>query len=402
MIFNQFDMTDIVAGRTSRIASGFWPDSTTVWSASILVSGFYDLTQSIATPSPSYGSSIYDIRRTAFYIDVFPNDDYHNNNDPYLSITYGNFYGELGSGSFDLDTGSIKVYPPKTIYTQYKNLLLGSSNNEDQFAFTSGSATSTPDIPDDIWVLNFSSYKMKDRIDEGVFQISFTGSNGCFTFRDDSPFLTQQFNVYDLVSGSIYDSTTAVPPYQGLGLLYPNDGILILNAKILNQIVGLSSITAAGSEANYTPGSSQGVNIPGVGMTQTTVNPQVLFWSIRNSKKPIIVRKSEYVPAQHYFVRVKNRDFNYSNNPTYVYDGNEDNIHARGSIRWPDFVSDPRTYITSIGLYNDNNELVAVAKLSRPALKSFDNELLLKIRLDFVWLLFAGLSATLSCLNFLS
>ena len=382
MIFNKFDSTDIVAGRTSRIASGFWPNSTTVWSASLLESGFFDLTQSAATPSPSYGSSIYDIRRTMFYIDIFPNTTYHISNDPYLSVTYGNFYGNLGSGSFDLDTGSLKVFPTKTIYTQYKNLLLGSSNVEDQFSFISGSATSTPDIPDDIFVLNFSSYKMKDRIDEGVFQISLSGSNGLFTFRDDSPFLTQKYNVYDLITGSIYDSTTSIPAYQGIGMIYPNDGVVILNAKIINQLVGLSNITGAGAPANYTAGSTQGMLI-GATIVPTTVNPQVLFWSLQKANSSLIVRKSEYVPAQHYFVRVKNRDFNYSNNPTYVYDGTEDNIHARGTIRWSDFISDPRTYITSVGLYNDNNELVAVAKLSRPALKSFDNELLIKCRLDF-------------------
>lgn len=382
MIFNKFESTDIVAGRTTTVASGLWPDSTTVWSASLLESGFYDLTQSAATPSPSYGSSIYDVRRTMFYVDVFPNTTYHLNNDPYFSVAYGNFYGELGSGSFDLDTGSIKVYPTKTIYTQYKNLLLGSSDVQDQFSFTSGSANSTPDIPDDIWVLNFSSYKMKDRIDEGVFQISFSGSNGCFTFRDDSPFLTQKYNVYDLISGSIYDSTTSVPAYQGIGLLYPNDGIVVLNAKILNRIVGLTNVSVAGSDTNYSSGSISGITI-GVNTIPTTTNPQALFRSIQRSNQSIIVRKSEYVPAQHYFVRVKNRDFNYSNNPTYVYDGTEDNIHARGTIRWSDFISDPRTYVTSVGLYNDNNELVAVAKLSRPALKSFDNELLIRIRLDF-------------------
>lgn len=382
MIFNQFDKTDIVAGRTTTVASGFWPGATPTWSSSLFESGFYDLTQSAATPSPSYGASIYDVRRTMFYVDVFPNSDYHKNNDPYFAVTYGNFYGELGSGSFDLDTGSIKVFPSKTVYTQYKNLLLGSSNVEDKFSFTSGSVNGTPDIPNDIWVLNFSSYKMKDRVDEGVFQISFSGSNGCFTFRDDSPFLTQKYNVYDLISGSIYDSTTSVPSYQGIGLLYPNDGVVVLNAKILNRIVGLDNIMSAGSEANYTPGSTKGITISGNNVP-TTVNPQVLFNSMKYSGQPLIVRKSEYVPAQHYFVRVKNRDFNYSNNPTYVYDGTEDNIHARGTIRWSDFISDPRTYITSVGLYNSNNELVAVAKLSRPALKSFDNELLIKVRLDF-------------------
>jgi hypothetical protein len=65
-----------------------------------------------------------------------------------------------------------------------------------------------------------------------------------------------------------------------------------------------------------------------------------------------------------------------------VYDGT-DGIHAKGTIRNSDFVTDPRTYPTTIGLYNDNNELVAVAKLSRPAVKTFDNELLVKVRLDF-------------------
>jgi hypothetical protein len=94
------------------------------------------------------------------------------------------------------------------------------------------------------------------------------------------------------------------------------------------------------------------------------------------------VRKTEYVPSQHYFVRVKNLDFNYSNNPTYVYDGT-DGIHAAGTIYNSDFITNPTTYITTIGLYDASNELVAVGKLSRPAIKTFDNELLIKVRLDF-------------------
>jgi hypothetical protein len=77
-----------------------------------------------------------------------------------------------------------------------------------------------------------------------------------------------------------------------------------------------------------------------------------------------------------------NREFNYSNNPTYVYDGT-DGVHPKGTIYNSDFINDPKTYITSVGLYNENNELVAIAKLSRPAVKSFTNELLIQIRLDF-------------------
>jgi hypothetical protein len=100
------------------------------------------------------------------------------------------------------------------------------------------------------------------------------------------------------------------------------------------------------------------------------------------ARATIKVRKSEYVPARHYFIRVMNREFNYSNNPTYVYDGTDD-IHPKGTIYNEDFINDPKTYITTVGLYNDSNELVAVAKLSRPALKNFSNELLIQVRLDF-------------------
>ena len=94
MIFNQFDTTDIVAGRTNRVASGFWPAGNTFISQSGLSSNFFALTQSNVTPSPSFGASIYDIRRTMYYVDVFPDSNSSVNNDPYFSVAYGNFYGE--------------------------------------------------------------------------------------------------------------------------------------------------------------------------------------------------------------------------------------------------------------------------------------------------------------------
>ncbi len=382
MIFNQFDQNDIVAGRTSKVASGFFPDGNTNWSSSYLVDDFWALTQSLATPSPSYGSSIYDIRRTGYYLNVYPNSVYYTNNDPYFSIAYGNFYGQLGSGSFDLDTGSIRAYYPKTVYTQYKNLLLGSADVDGMFGFKTGSAL-TDVTPNDIFVINFSSYKFKNMVDAGQFEITLTGSNGQFTFRDDSPFQTQTMNVYNVVRGAINDGTSTTPTYEGIGLLYPSDGIAIFNAEAINRIVGLDNISGIQGSVSYALGNYSQNSISTFGGVSTTANHKVFFWSLQNSNSVMKVRKTEYVPSRHYFIRVKNRDFNYSNNPTYVYDGTEDNIHAKGTIRNEDFISDPRTYVTSVGLYNDNNELVAVAKLSRPAVKSFDNELLIKTMLSF-------------------
>jgi hypothetical protein len=46
-------------------------------------------------------------------------------------------------------------------------------------------------------------------------------------------------------------------------------------------------------------------------------------------------------------------------------------------------VGNPKTYITTVGLYDDNNELLAVAKLSKPLLKSFSREALVRVRLEY-------------------
>jgi hypothetical protein len=88
-------------------------------------------------------------------------------------------------------------------------------------------------------------------------------------------------------------------------------------------------------------------------------------------------RRTENVSTSHYFVRATNREFNFSNNPTFT-SGSSD-----GSFQESTFERDPKTYITTIGLYNDANEMLAVAKTSQPIAKSFDKEVLIAVKLDF-------------------
>jgi hypothetical protein len=98
---------------------------------------------------------------------------------------------------------------------------------------------------------------------------------------------------------------------------------------------------------------------------------------------PIQARVTEYIPARHFFVRVKNQEYNYSNNPTFVINSTEtSNSQDVGKLRFSDFYTDPKVYVTTIGLYNESNDLVAVAKLSQPLLKDFTNECLIKIKID--------------------
>ncbi len=359
MILQTFDPNkDVVAGRTTRIASGFWPNGLTIASQSNFVSDFWSLTGS--TGNPSYGTSFFDVRRTMYYLNVFPDTTYFTNSDPFFSIAYGNISGDVGSGSFAIETASIKVSPTKAIYTQYKNMLLGTADLNGKFTMKSGSTTVDAN---DIWVLDFSAYKMKDKIDEGLLEFSFTGSSGSFSFIDDSPYTVQNQLVYNIIAGAL-STPPATPTYEGIGLFYPSNGIVVLDAALLSQKVGIT----------YKPGLDSTLNY--------TTNHNILFLAMQSASALMNVRKSEFVPARHYFVRVMNRDFNYSNNPTYVFDGT-DGVHAKGTIRNSDFISDPKTYITTVGLYDASSELVAVAKLSRPAVKSFDTELLIKVRLDF-------------------
>ena len=380
MIFQTFDPNqDIVAGRTTRVASGFWPNGLTNWSQSNFVDDFWSLTGS-STPSPSYGTSYYDVRRTMYYLNVYPGDSYLVNSDPYFSIAYGHI---AGSGSFDVETSSIQVFPTKAIYSQYKNLLLGSTDLDGMFTMQYGTSTTAST---DIWVIDFSAYKMKDRVDEGLLAISFSGSNGSITLIDDSPYSTQTQAVYQLiVSPGGLDELPSSPTYEGLGLFYPANGVVILNAGLLAAKVGIAN--PPGGIGKGAPAALNGVWPYNPGLISSpvnyTYNHKTLFTSMKLVNTTAMnVRKSEYVPARHYFVRVKNRDFNYSNNPTYVYDGT-DGVHAKGTIYNTDFINDPKTYITTVGLYNDSNELVAVAKLSRPTVKDFSSEMLIRVRLDF-------------------
>ena len=90
-------------------------------------------------------------------------------------------------------------------------------------------------------------------------------------------------------------------------------------------------------------------------------------------------RNVRHKTTNHYFVRIPSAEANYSNNPTYVIESGVN----KGKIKNTCLVENPMTYITSVGLYNNKNELLAVTKLSRPIKKTKENDVLIKIRLNW-------------------
>ncbi len=84
----------------------------------------------------------------------------------------------------------------------------------------------------------------------------------------------------------------------------------------------------------------------------------------------------ESITSDFIFIRPRSSEFNYSENPSFI-------SGSTGEVLYSSFINNPQTYITTIGLYNDTNQLLAVAKLSRPLPKDFTKEALIQVKLDY-------------------
>jgi hypothetical protein len=97
--------------------------------------------------------------------------------------------------------------------------------------------------------------------------------------------------------------------------------------------------------------------------------------SLRHRIMNISFNNTTQINSTIYTCRAGYNSFNYSSNPTYL---------SGAKIRVKNIASDnPISYVTTVGLYNSQNELLAVAKLSEPLKKSVENELTIRVRLDY-------------------
>ena len=353
-VYTAFDPTDdILANNIATVTTGLFSGNT-----GSLLSMFTQSGQTAA--QDSYIKTVLD-----------------NNNNPQFSLAYGHFDG---SGSRDTTGNLNNDTPSRAIYKQYAQLLLPPNDKK----FTINGVDTKQ-----IYVINFNRARYREKIDPGNLEINLaqltgshinaanTGSqvqvnplNRVFQIIDDSSTspgsVGESGRVYNLVSGSIDDGTkifnASSPVYYGL--LYPEYGVAILNADTLDTNLGFSTVTGSAIEGgNYM---KLFKSISG----SAVITPPV------NKNFGLQARSSEQVKSSFYFVRVKNGEYNYSNNPSYV-------TGSLGEMKYATFVNDPQTYITSVGLYNNNNELLAVAKLSQPLLKNKTKEILIKVKLDF-------------------
>jgi len=264
----------------------------------------------------------------------------------------------LGSGS-TLYNSSIYNSPTKTLYGQYRTLILEDENAN--FTFGTGNNVVTGSY---FWALNFERARYKESLFPGSLNLTLSGSGGRIQLTDNSnDVLVNTFigstRVFQLISGSngtagSLANSGYVAGSGSYGLVFPDLGVILLNPYAISQ-----SIQVAPSRSNDSDGFNNGR----------------LFNSI-NLGKSFTINSQETITSDYIFIRSRNSEFNYSENPSFI-------SGSTGEVIYSSFINNPQTYITTVGLYNDSNELLAVAKLSRPLVKDFTKESLVRVKLDF-------------------
>lgn len=290
-----------------------------------------------------------------YYINVF-------NSSSLTDIQFAIAYGDVdGSGSVEYDSLVPGKSPSSTNYGQYRTLVLGDETAE----FTFGGETAP-----NLYAISVDRNRYKGGLFPGSTTLTLEGPNGdIISITDNSQVATTvEFNdagrVFQLVSGSagsVYttDRDTGYSASGSYGLFLPDIATYILNPNALD-----ADASDGGIELNTTRGDD--TDSENAGRLYDAIVAGASFTA--NSEETIT---SDFI-----FVRPRSSEFNYSENPSFI-------SGSTGEVLYDSFINNPTTYVTTVGLYNDASELLAVAKLSTPLEKDFTKEALIRVKLDF-------------------
>jgi hypothetical protein len=341
MAFKRLDPQDLVIS-TDSVTSTVWSNNNPT------LTGFF-------TSSTQVTSNI-----SKFYYSVFQTSS----TDASAAVQFDIAYCDQTGGGSELYNILVPgVSPTRTNYGQYRTLILGDENA--QFVF--GNTTSSY-----FYAINIERARYKQSLLPGTMTMVLSGSGGRISLTDDSTIassvtFTDAGRVYNMVSGSagtVFTGTGSLgrgwtPASGSYGWFLPDIGVILLNGVALD---------GAGAAGGIALSSSRALN--------TTTNNPAKIVNALNLGQSFKLNSQEALSSDFIFVRARNDEFNYSENPSFI-------SGSTGEVIFDSFINNPQTYISTVGLYNDNSELLAVAKLSRPLPKDFTKELLVRVKLDF-------------------
>ena len=301
---------------------------------------------------------------SSYYLDVYNTTYNASNAAVQFSIAYGHIYGY---GSAPLNSLVPQNTPSRITFGQYRNLIYGDATANVNFG--SGNTSSL-----DLIAIPIDRNRYKGNLFPGTFNLVLSSSYALQLTNNYNDVSTVTYldcgRAYDIISGSngtaVNSPLLSGAPAKGYtnsgsyGLFLPDIGLIVLNPKAL-------SATAAngGLGINFTSS---------IAASAGWYNNDLIYQKI-NSGSSFTLNSEETISSDYVFVRVKNAEYNYTSNPSM--------IDVSGSLIYPNFVNSPQTYMTTVGLYNTNNELLAVAKMSKPLVKDFTKEALVRVKLDW-------------------
>ena len=302
----------------------------------------------------------------SYYVDTYNTGSNLTNAAIQFSLAYGHIYG---SGSAPLNSLVPQNTPTRIIYGEYRNLIFGDA--ESNFNFGTGNTASL-----DLITIQIDRNRYKESLFPGTFNLSLTSGGNTIKLTDNSNDVSTVTyvdggRVYDVISGS-NGSAINSPLIAGAigkgyttsgsyGLFLPDIGLIVLNPKALGAPVAGGGLALSLSSATTTAASTS--NLTGI-------------FNLFKNGASFQLNSQETISSDYIFVRVNNADYNYSTNPSFV-------SASSGEMIYSNFINSPQTFPTSVGLYNNNNELLAVAKMSKPLTKDFTKEALIRVKLDW-------------------
>ncbi len=344
MSFVRFAQTDIV-NDTARITTSTWTGNTNTLTAVHTSS-----TNAVLGSPTSSGTH---------YIEVFDKATSDSTAEAQYSVAYGHLAGS-GSQHFTHAEGGFGLSPSRNIYSQYRQLVYGTETQNFNF---------TDFTPDDIFVINVNRSRYKHNLKPGSLNLTLSSASISIHLTDDSitstgsSTITNAGRQFNIVSGSngvrLGSSTVQVADSGSYGFFYPDSGFIILNPECLNHFIkgnGLDSLKYAAA-------------------SNTQEDNHVKLLNVIHSGSSFTLDSEEKVSSTYYFARARNFEFNYTTNPSFVDDN--------GNVLINSMIDNPTSYITTVGMYNDDGDLLAVAKLSQPVTKDFTKEALIRVKLDY-------------------
>ena len=219
--------------------------------------------------------------------------------------------------------------------------------------------------------ISFSNYSNWNSNTTGTLVTAFAGGNDADLTLFDATANVNGTGVSNCDGGDfsiLHTSSDASIGDTGYGAIFYQAGVIVLTSSVFADVGDF------GSANQFIGGAASNVNLTA---EQTLVQSSIsgACDALRHRIKNIQFNNTTELNSTIYFCRAPVNKFNYSSNPTYL---------SGSKIRVKDRASDnPIAYVTTVGLYNAANELLAVAKLSEPLKKSVDNELTIRVRLDY-------------------